>query len=123
MLTAVFFCLALQSAAAPALDYDAKKPLDVRPAEGAQATGVTVKQITYAQLDGKPNAATVVVPANASPGPHPAILFVHWYEPPKVSSNRTEFLAEAIDLAASGTVSLLIDTPWAAEDWFAKRDS
>jgi dienelactone hydrolase len=96
---------------------------------------VTVRQLTYAQLDGTRNAATIVEPfdsasglAQGRPAPttrelRPAILFLHWYEPPRPTSNRTEFLAEAVELAASGTVSLLVDTPWAGEQWFPKRDS
>ena len=88
-----------------------------------QAGGVTVRQLTYAQLDGTRNAATLVTPAASSTAPGPAILFLHWYEPPRPTSNRTEFLAEAIELAHSGVVSLLIDTPWANETWFPTRDA
>ena len=83
---------------------------------------VSVRQIVYTRLDGGTNAATLVVPPPSIRGPHAAALFVHWYEPPKPSSNRTEFLPEAIDLAALGTVSLLIDTPWADEKWFPARN-
>jgi cephalosporin-C deacetylase-like acetyl esterase len=83
---------------------------------------VTVRQLTYAQLDGTRNAATLVLPAASDRAPHPAILFLHWYEPPRPTSNRTEFLAEAVELAASGVVSLLVDTPWTAERWFPARD-
>jgi len=97
----------------------------------AVAGGVTVREITYTQLDGSKNAATLVLPASAealarqarAPATaHPAILFVHWYEPPKPTSNRTEFLADAIELASLGTVSLLIDTPWTNPSWFPARD-
>jgi len=84
---------------------------------------VTVRQLTYAQLDGTRNAATLVTPAAAAGSLRPAILFLHWYEPPRPTSNRTEFLAEAVDLAQSGVVSLLVDTPWATEGWFPKRDA
>ncbi len=83
---------------------------------------VTVRQLTYAQADGSRNAATLVTPS-AGRGTHPAILFLHWYEPPRPTSNRTEFLAEAVDLAGTGVVSLLIDTPWTSEKWFATRDA
>ena len=85
--------------------------------------GVTVRQLTYAQLDGRPNAATLVTPAAAESGPRPAILYLHWYEPPRPTSNRTEFLAEAIELAGSGVVALLVDTQWAKENWFPTRDA
>lgn len=88
-----------------------------------QASGVTVRQISYAQSDGSRNAATLVTPATASNRPRPAVLYLHWFEPPRPTSNRTEFLAEAVELADAGVVSLLVDTPWAKEDWFATRDA
>jgi cephalosporin-C deacetylase-like acetyl esterase len=121
---------ALLQAAPPSFDYDKTRPLGVTvdgaPADrGAvnQSGDVRVRQISYAQLDGTRNHATLVLPPPAARGPHPAILYLHWYEPPRPTSNRTEFLAEAVDLAASGVVSLLVDTPWTAESWFAKRDA
>jgi len=126
MLTALLIALALQAPQAPTpvpFDYDAKRPVDVQPLSPSDRQGVTVRQITYEQLDGTRNAATLVKPAGAATAPGPAILYVHWYEPPKPSSNRTEFLAEAIELASLGTTSLLVDTPWRAEGWFAGRDS
>jgi cephalosporin-C deacetylase-like acetyl esterase len=104
----------------PSFDYDKSKPVVLARVDGADAT---VRQVTYAQLDGSRNAATLVLPAAGSRAPHPAILYLHWYEPPRPTSNRTEFLAEAVELAAGGTVSLLVDTPWAAEQWFPKRDA
>ena len=59
----------------------------------------------------------------AASTPRPAILFLHWYGPPNPSSNRTQFLPEAVELAGSGVVSLLVDTPWSKERWFGTRDS
>jgi cephalosporin-C deacetylase-like acetyl esterase len=88
-----------------------------------QAANVDVRQLTYAQLDGSRNAATLVTPASPSPGTRPGVLFLHWYEPPRPTSNRTEFLAEAVELAQAGVTSLLVDTPWATEGWFPKRDA
>jgi predicted esterase len=55
-------------------------------------------------------------------GGHPGILFVHWFEPPNPTSNRTEFADEAVDLAGVGVVSLLIDTMWSDPQWFMRRD-
>jgi dipeptidyl aminopeptidase/acylaminoacyl peptidase len=86
-------------------------------------SSVTVRQLTYAQLDGSRNAATLVAPATPGAGARPAILFLHWYGPPSPTSNRTQFLPEAVELAASGVVSLLVDTPWTRERWFGQRDS
>ena len=120
LLPTAMTCALLQApAAAPSFDYDKTKPLDVQSA----AAAVSVRQLTYAQIDGARNGATLVLPPASVQAPHPAILFLHWYEPPRPTSNRTEFLAEAVELAASGAVSLLIDTPWTGESWFPKRDS
>jgi fermentation-respiration switch protein FrsA (DUF1100 family) len=94
-------------------------PVDVK----LDTATVTVQQLTYTQLDGTRNAATLVTPATASRVPRPAILFLHWYGPPDPTSNRTQYLPDAIDLAGSGVVSLLVDTPWSKERWFATRDS
>jgi cephalosporin-C deacetylase-like acetyl esterase len=87
------------------------------------APAVTVRQLTYAQLDGSRNAATLVEPAARIVAPRAAILYLHWYGPPHPSSNRTQFLPEAVDLAGDGVVSLLVDTPWSRERWFGQRDS
>jgi len=84
---------------------------------------VSVRQLTYAQLDGSRNAATLVEPGGTRTAARPAILFLHWYGPPNPTSNRTQFLPEAVELAASGVVSLLVDTPWTKERWFGARDS
>lgn len=87
---------------------------------------ISVQQLTYAQLDGARNAATLVKPVGSASGlgpGRPAILFLHWYGPPNPTSNRTQFLPEAVELAGAGVVSLLVDTPWTQEQWFGKRDS
>lgn len=50
-------------------------------------------------------------------GPFAGILFVHWLGDPQ-TSNRSEFLREAVGLAQRGVVSLLVDGMWAAPEWF-----
>jgi dipeptidyl aminopeptidase/acylaminoacyl peptidase len=117
ILPAVLMCALMQ--ASPSFDYDRTKPLDVKDT----ATGGTVRQITYRQLDGTQNAATLMEPAAPLVAPRPAILFLHWYGPPNPTSNRTQFLPEAVELAGAGVVSLLVDTPWTRERWFGTRDS
>jgi dipeptidyl aminopeptidase/acylaminoacyl peptidase len=99
--------------------------LQAQPHLGVQLepSKVTVQQFTYAQLDGTRNAATLVEPTAPLTTGRPAILFLHWYGPPNPTSNRTQFLPEAVDLAGSGVVSLLVDTPWSRERWFGARDS
>ena len=36
------------------------------------------------------------------PGTAPAVLFVHWYGPPAPTSNRTQFVPDAVTLAGHG---------------------
>jgi cephalosporin-C deacetylase-like acetyl esterase len=120
MINSVLFAAAIVLAQAPGrFDYDKANPVDLKVTPG----GVTVQQLTYAQLDGTRNAGTLVTPTGAGGAARPAILFLHWYEPPRPTSNRTEFLAEAIELAGYGVVSLLVDTPWTRETWFPTRDA
>src|SRR5438034_2151027 len=51
----------------------------------------------------------------AHPGHHLAgVLYLHWFEPPASTQNRTEFLAEAVEIASRGAVAVLPDLtfPW-----------
>lgn len=52
---------------------------------------------------------------------HAAILYMHWYEPESPSSNRSQFVDEAKELARAGAVSLLVETMWSDPDFFLKR--
>jgi dienelactone hydrolase len=70
------------------------------------------------------NNATIVestAPAAPARTLRPAVLFAHWYGPPRPTSNRTQFIPDAVDLAGSGAVSLLIETPWSDPEYFKKR--
>jgi dienelactone hydrolase len=53
--------------------------------------------------------------------PHAGILYIHWYEPESPSSNRSQFVDEAKELARAGAVSLLVETMWSDPDFFLKR--
>jgi predicted esterase len=58
--------------------------------------------------------AYLVRPDDAAPGSAPGIVFFHWVEYGSPTSNRTEFLEEAKELADAGVVSILVDGsfPW-----------
>ena len=101
-------------------EYDQARPLELKETATREQESVTLREITYASLDGTPNAATVVAQKGTT-GSLPAILFVHWYGPPEPTSNRTQFIPDAIELAKSGAVSLLIDTPWSKPTYFRER--
>ena len=102
--------------------YDQRRPADLV-STGTEVRGTAVvADLTYATLTGTRRAADLVRPSMAAGASRPAILFVHWYEPPNPTSSRKQFLPDAVELAGEGVVSLLVDTMWSNPDWFRHRD-
>lgn len=102
-------------------NYDANLPLGVRVKEVEKRLGATVLDLTLDALTGKDVAAYVVTPEGK--GPFAGVLWVHWLGEPE-TTNRTQFLNEAVNLASKGVVSVLIDAMWSTAvnpDWFGKR--
>ena len=102
--------------------FDRRLPADLVVAGSEVRGDAVVTDLTYRTLTGTRRAAYLVTPSSPSSGSHPAILFVHWYEPPNPTSSRKEFLPDAIELAGDGVTSLLVDTMWSDPDWFRNRD-
>lgn len=102
-------------------DYDSSKPFNIRVISTQQRGGAQVQDITFdsAILD-KPTAAYLVRPSERQEN-LAAVLYVHWYETPSPTSNRTQFLDEAVEIAGQGVVSLLIETMWSEQAWFGER--
>jgi dienelactone hydrolase len=92
-------------------DYNAEAALDIKELSVQHLDGVSIHDIAYASLRGGVVPAYLVVPNG--PGKFAAILWGHWLMPNSPTSNREEFLKEAIALAPTGVVSLLIDAPQA----------
>jgi cephalosporin-C deacetylase-like acetyl esterase len=90
-------------------DYDQKAPLEIQEAGVEQRGEVAVHDLSYASPKGGRVPAYLVVPKGK--GPFAAILWGHWYQDGSEFLNRKEFLEEAVALAPSGAVSLLIDGP------------
>jgi predicted esterase len=102
--------------------YDRRKPVELTVIGTEVRGGAAVNDVTHQTLTGTRRAAYLVTPSRAAAGLHPAILFVHWYEPPNPTSSRQEFLPDAIELAGDGVTSLLVETMWSDPDWFRNRD-
>jgi dienelactone hydrolase len=120
--TAAPVAVSVQDAAvAQQFAYDATPPIDVKDVSRREDTGTILRDITYATLTGGRNAATLITPAVRPAAPTPGILFVHWYGPPAPTSNRTQFVPDAMTLARLGVTSLLIDTPWSVPEYFKTR--
>jgi dienelactone hydrolase len=91
--------------------YDASAPLDLKTVSTDKRSSVTIEQITYSSPRGGIVPATLIIPS--SNGKHAAVVWGHWLMPKAPNSNRSEFLEEAIALAPTGVISLLIDAPQA----------
>lgn len=101
--------------------YDRAIPLGVVEKGVEKRGGVSIRDIVFNALAGKDRAAYVVTPEG--PGPFAAVLWVHWLGEPE-TTNRTQFLSEAVELASRGVVSVLVDAMWSTAvnpDWFGKR--
>jgi dienelactone hydrolase len=98
--------------------YDQSAPLRVQENGRETRDNVVVRDITFTPAD-KPVKAYLVSPATG-PGPHAAILYVHWLGEP-ATTNRTQFLEEAVSLANRGAVSLLVEGMWAQPSWYKDR--
>ena len=97
--------------------YDKSQPLEISQAGVQDRDGIKIYDIAYhaplgnrAALVG-PNGGVVtaylVVPAGK--GLFPAVIYGHWCMPGSEMKNRKEFLDEAVVLAHSGVISLLVD--------------
>ena len=88
-------------------DYDDKLLVDSMVTKSARdVSGVTIQDITYASPKGGRVPAYIVFPQRT--GRYPAVIFLHWG-----GGNRTTHLPEAVELARSGCVSLLVEAPFA----------
>ena len=105
--------------------YDARfpdpgTPLDVKTLSTADRSGAKVVELTYAGAPGiAPVRGTLVRPPEGTRR-GPAVLWVHWLGEPG-TTNRTEFLDEAVQLGKRGVVSLLVDALWSKPDWYRQR--
>jgi dienelactone hydrolase len=90
---------------ARAFDYDTQAPLDIKEHGVEDRNGIKIHDITYASPKGGRVTAYLVVPAGK--GPFAGLVFMHWG-----FGYRSSFLAEALMLARTGVVSLMIDAPY-----------
>jgi len=72
-------------------------------------------ELNYAGASGDRVPAYLLIPPGG--GPFPAIIWGHWLMKSSPLANKDECMEEALALAHSGVVSLLIDAPQARNDW------
>ena len=100
----------MDTASESVFGYDAGVPLELTERGRESVHGASVRDVSFASPGGGEIPAYLVVPEEE--GPFPGVLFLHWG-----AGNRTEFLADALTLAASGAVSLMIDAPHLRPGW------
>jgi pimeloyl-ACP methyl ester carboxylesterase len=100
--------------------YDRGAPLEVKEVgREVRAGGVVVRDVTFAATPGGPSVKAYVV-SPPGQGPFAGVLWMHWLGEP-ATTNRTQFLEEAVALAPRGAVSVLPDAMWASPKWYAQR--
>ncbi|MEO7597321.1 MAG: hypothetical protein ABIV50_00190 [Opitutus sp.] len=99
-------------------DYDRSAPLDLVEVGSETRDEAVIRDITFVGAK-KPVTAYLVSPARAGES-MAAILYVHWLGQ-RETTNRTEFLNEAVALANQGVVSLLVDAMWSQPKWYDNR--
>src|SRR5262245_18057970 len=77
-------------------------PLDVKETGRREEGRAVLRDISYVMLDEATRNSVTIVEPKAASGRRLAVLFVHWYGPPRPTSNRTEFIPDAVDLAGAG---------------------
>jgi len=91
--------------------YDAAAPLDIQEAKTDEQDGVRVVDLSYASPQGGRVPGFLVLPPGPPGAPgegkHPAVLFLH-----PGQGDRSTFVAEAIELAKRGIVSLTVSAPF-----------
>lgn len=99
--------------------YDDIADFDVQVIDTRYQDNVTVQDISFIGVPDKTRVSAYLVRPSSGNAPCAGVLWAHWLGEEK--SNREEFLDEAITMAASGVVSLLVDTMWSAPDWYPNR--
>src|SRR6185437_5237034 len=106
----------------PRFDYDSHAGLEMRETDVHKRGNVRMIELNYAGAGGDRVPAYLLIPPGG--GPFPAIIWGHWLMKDSPLANKDELLEEAVALAHSGVVSLLIDAPQVRHDWVeAKSDA
>jgi dienelactone hydrolase len=99
----------------PRFDYDSHAGLEMRETDVQKRDKVRLIELNYAGASGDRVPAYLLIPPGG--GPFPAIIWGHWLKKGSPLANKDEFLEEAVALARSGVVSLLIDAPQVRHEW------
>ncbi len=99
-------------------EYDKKADFEIKKIKSEKRGTVTIHDITFIGILGrKPIEAYIVEPEG--PGPFAGILWGHWLG--HHTSDRNQYLDEAVNMASKGVISVLINAMWSEPSWFGSR--
>lgn len=101
------------------MNYQQLNPADVRLIGEKKEEGFAKQLLVFQTPFGYRRMAELFLPE--AKGPHPLVLFLHWYEPEARDSNRSQFVEEAVEMAKAGAICLTVETLWSDPDFFLKR--
>ena len=101
--------------------YDTHADLAIREAGVEQRGAVAVHDLSFVAVPATQQRIKAYLVVPEGNGPFAGILWTHWLGEPK-TSNRTQYLEEAVALAPKGMVSLLVDAMWSDPTWYEQRD-
>lgn len=100
-------------------NYNLRSPMGFQQRDVEKRGKVLIIDMEYSGADNDHVPAWLVVPQGD--GPFPGIVWGHWMKDKSPKRNRDEFLEEAVVLANSGVMSVLIDAPMVRPEY--KEDS
>lgn len=101
------------------MNYPKLNPADVRLIGEKKEEGFTKQLLVFQTPFDYRRMAELFLPEGK--GPHPLVLYLHWYEPEAHDSNRSQFVEEAVEMAKAGAICLTVETLWSDPDFFLKR--
>jgi dienelactone hydrolase len=101
--------------------YDTHTDLAIKEAAIEHRDGVAIHDLSFIAVPTTQKRVNAYLVVPSGKGPFAGILWAHWLGEPK-TSNRSQYLDEAVKLAAQGVASLLVDCMWSDPTWYEKRD-
>jgi hypothetical protein len=104
----------------PHFTYDIKSGLDLRETDVQKRGDIRMIELNYAGADGDRVPAYMLIPSGK--GPFAGIVWGHWLKPGSRLGDKDEFLEEALALARSGVISVLLDAPQVRHDFAPEKE-
>ncbi len=99
-------------------DYE-QSDFQIREVASERRETVTIQDITFVGIPGEEPVQAYIVMPNGQ-GPFAGVLWGHWLG--HHTSDREQYLDEAVEMASKGVVSVLFNAMWSKPGWYQNRD-